>query len=79
MYHSCNSSANLKFYQSKITKTKDSCLEVSHLLPQVLGEASASPQVLSALKEVSDRSEQAVRMEEWTDRQTRALTASLSC
>lgn len=36
------------------------------------------PQVLSALKEVSDRSEQAVWMEEWTDRQTRALTASLS-
>lgn len=37
------------------------------------------PQVLSALKEVSDRSEQALWMEEWTDIQTRALTASLSC
>lgn len=50
------------------------------VLPSAAGaRGDRCPQVLSALKEVSDRSEQALWMEEWTDRQTQALTASLSC
>ena len=70
-YCSCNFSANLKFYQSKVTKTKDSCLECwgRSVPPSAAGAwGSRYPQVLSALKEVSDRSEQALWMEEWTDK-----------